>query len=67
MLHQQNQTEPRTDLERICQAVSPIDEPCDATATFHCEICGRWFCAAHAEDESWHQCTLSEGDEGGEA
>jgi hypothetical protein len=66
MLQQQNQAEPRTDLEWTCQAVSPMDEPCDATATIHCGICGRWFCAIHAEDESWHQCSLGEGDEGGE-
>ena len=66
MLQQQNHTEPRADLEWTCQAVSPVDEPCDATATVHCEICGRWFCANHAEDESWHSCVLGEGDEGGE-
>jgi hypothetical protein len=23
-------------------AVSPIDEPCDTAATFHCGICGQW-------------------------
>jgi hypothetical protein len=38
---------------------------CDSAATFHCGICGRWFCAAHAEDETWHTC--EPGDEGGEA
>ena len=30
------------DLERLCQAVSPHDEPCDYPATVHCEKCGRW-------------------------
>jgi hypothetical protein len=55
------------DLEWSCQAVSPMDEPCDSAATFHCGICGRWFCAAHADDDSWHTCVLKPGDEGGEA
>jgi len=66
MLQQQNQPEARTDLEWTCQAVSSLDEPCDATATYHCGICGRWFCVMHAEDEAWHECALGEGDEGGE-
>ena len=66
MLEQKEQTESRS-AEWSCQAVSPIDEPCDATATFHCGICGRWFCAAHAGDEAWHSCALEAGDEGGEA
>jgi hypothetical protein len=47
MLQQVNQTEARN-LEWSCQAVSPMDEPCDSAATFHCGICGRWFCAVHA-------------------
>src|SRR5271167_2678636 len=66
MLQQVNQTEAR-DLEWSCQAVSPMDDPCDSVATVHCGICGRWFCAVHAEDESWHTCVLEPGDEGGEA
>jgi hypothetical protein len=66
MLQQSNQTEPRSNVEWTCQAVSPLDEPCDSNATFHCELCGRWFCENHAEDESWHQCALGQGDEGGE-
>jgi hypothetical protein len=66
MLQQVNQTEAR-DLEWSCQAVSPMDEPCDASATYHCGICGRWFCALHAEDEAWHHCALEPGDVGGEA
>jgi hypothetical protein len=66
MLQQVNQTEAR-DLEWSCQAVSSIDESCDSAATFHCGICGRWFCAVHAEDESCHTCVLEPGDEGGEA
>ena len=65
MLQQQNQTEPR-EMVCTCQAVSPMDEPCDARATYHCERCGRWFCAVHAEDEAWHYCVLNEGDVGGE-
>jgi hypothetical protein len=66
MLEQVNQTKAR-DLEWTCQAVSPLDEPCDFAATSHCAICGRRFCAVHAEDETWHTCVLDPGDEGGEA
>ncbi len=54
------------DLERLCQGVSPNDEPCDYPATVHCSMCGRWFCDAHAENEEWHSCTLAPGEEGGE-
>ncbi len=66
MLQQVNQTESR-DLEWSCQAVSHMDESCDSAATVHCGICGRRFCAAHAENETWHACALAPGDEGGEA
>jgi hypothetical protein len=55
------------DVERLSQAVSPNDKPCDYPATVHCAKCGRWFCDAHAEDEVWHQCVLPGNDEGGEA
>lgn len=55
------------DLERLCQGVSPNDEPCDYPATVHCARCGRWFCDAHAEEEEWHSCMLPPGEEGGEA
>jgi hypothetical protein len=56
------------DLERLCQAVSPNDEPCDYPATVHCAKCGGWFCDAHAEDEEGHPCILpASGEEGGEA
>jgi hypothetical protein len=65
MLQQQNHVEPR-EIEAICQAQSPMDEPCDATATYRCAICGRWFCAVHADDEAWHHCALGDGDQGGE-
>jgi hypothetical protein len=58
---------PSENLERLCQAVSPSDEPCDYPATVHCSRCGRWFCDAHAEDEEWHLCVLAPADEGGEA
>jgi hypothetical protein len=54
------------DVERLCQAVSPNDEPCDFPATVHCAECGRWFCDAHAEDEEWHSCMLPPGEVGGE-
>jgi hypothetical protein len=66
MLQQVDQTTARA-LEWTCQGVSPMDDPCDSHATFHCGICGRWFCAVHAEDESWHTCVLEPGEEGGEA
>jgi hypothetical protein len=66
MLQHVNQTEAR-DLEWSCQATSLMDEPCDSAASFHCGICGRWFCTAHAEDETWHTCVLELGDVGGEA
>jgi hypothetical protein len=46
----------RADLERACQGVSRSDEPCDYSATVHCATCGRWFCAADAEDDEWHPC-----------
>ena len=52
---------------RLCQAVSPSDEPCGYLATVHCRRCGRWFCDSHAEDEEWHSCALPSGEEGGEA
>ena len=65
MLQQQNQTEAQ-DIVPTCQAVSPMDEPCDDRATYHCATCGRWLCAAHAENEEWHHCAMNEGDEGGE-
>lgn len=55
------------DDERICQAVSLNDEPCDYPATVHCAQCNRWFCDQHAEDENWHACALQPGDEGGES
>jgi hypothetical protein len=32
------------DLERVYQAVSPNDEPCDYPATVHCALCGRRGC-----------------------
>ncbi len=53
-------------LERTCQGVSPLDEPCDEKANYHCETCGRWFCVVHAEDEVWHHCAAASFDEGGE-
>jgi hypothetical protein len=54
-------------LERLCQGVSPSNEPCNYPATVHCATCGRWFCDGHAEDDEWHPCMLAPGDEGGEA
>jgi hypothetical protein len=44
-----------------------MDDACDSVATFHCGICGQWFCAVHAEDDSWYTCVLEPGEECGEA
>ena len=65
MLQPANQTESR-ERERACQAVSPMDDPCDSSASFYCAKCGQWFCQVHADDESWHACVLAPGDEGSE-
>jgi hypothetical protein len=66
MLQEMDEAE-SPDLERLCQAVSPSDEPCDYQATVRCPTCKRWFCDAHAQDEAWHSCSREQGDEGGEA
>jgi hypothetical protein len=60
-----NQAQSRS-LERTCEAVSVLDEPCEASASYHCGICGLWLCRVHAEDEAWHRCVFEPGDEGGE-
>jgi len=65
MLQQSNHTGARN-LEWSCEAISPTAEPCNAAATSHCGICGRWFCSVHAEDETWHICVVEPGEEGGE-
>ena len=65
MLQQEKQTEAR-DLERICEEVSPMDDTCEAKATYYCGVCGDWFCALHAKDEARHRCAVKPGDEGGE-
>lgn len=65
MLEQVDQKESRA-RGWTCQGVSPMDDPCEAAASYHCEVCGKWFCASHAEDEAWHVCALEPGDEGGE-
>jgi hypothetical protein len=44
MLQEVKQTDSRG-LERTCQAVSPMDDPCDSLATYYCEKCGQSFCA----------------------
>jgi hypothetical protein len=61
-----NLTKQKPYLERLCQGVSPSDEPCDYPVTVHCPICKR-FCDAHAEENAWHSCMIEPGDEGGEA
>ena len=63
---EQKDPEP-ADVQRLCQGVSPGDEPCDSPATVHCSTCSRWFCDAHADDEMWHSCVVSSREEGGEA
>ena len=63
----QEQKNESDDLERLCQGVSPNDEPCAYPATVHCVTCTKWFCDAHAEDDQWHPCMLPPGEEGGEA
>jgi len=55
------------DLERLCQGVSSSGEQCDYPATVHCPACKKWFCDAHAEDETWHSCLLELGGKAGEA
>jgi len=50
-----------TDLERLCQGISPVDAACGFPASVHCATCNRWFCDAHAEDEQWHSCLLPLG------
>jgi hypothetical protein len=57
---------PGAETKPACQAVSRLDEPCSETASVFCERCERWFCAAHAQDDEWHGCSLEPGDEGGE-
>ena len=65
MLRQEPQAQSPT-YEWICEGFSPMEDPCDLTATYHCWNCGQWFCAFHAEDETWHRCVLEPGDKRGE-
>ena len=65
MWQQSNHTDARN-LVWSCEAISPMAEPCDSAATFHYGICSRWFCRAHADDETWHICVVDPGDEGGD-
>jgi hypothetical protein len=65
MLQQENQTQ-SANFEWECQALSSTGESCDTSATSHCGVCGKWFCAFHAEYEAWHRCVLEPGEEGGE-
>ena len=66
MAQQATQTKPEA-LEWTCQGISPLDEPCDEKASYHCETCGLWFCSVHADDEQWHHCAVAGHDEGGES
>ena len=65
MLQEMNQTE-SPKFESTCQAEFPMDETCDELASYRCGVCGKWYCAIHAENEMWHLCVLEPGDEGGE-
>jgi hypothetical protein len=56
-----------TDLERLCEGISPDSASCTYPATVHFMSCDKWFCDAHAEDERWHLCMLLPVDEGSEA
>ena len=66
MLQQSNHTGARI-LGWSGETVSRMAESCDSVATAHCGICGRWFCAVHAEDETWHICVVEPGEEGARA
>jgi hypothetical protein len=65
MLQQENQAQ-SANFEWVCQALSATGEPCDTSATYRGGVCGKWFCAFHAEEEAWHRCALGPGEEGGE-
>jgi hypothetical protein len=66
MRAQQAREKPSVEPKPLCEGISRGDEPCNSTATVLCEKCGRWFCAAHAQDDAWHGCVLQPGEEGGE-
>jgi hypothetical protein len=65
MLQKEIQAESQS-FEWVCQALSAMGEHCETSAICHCDICGKWLCGVHAEDEAWHRCALEPGDEGGE-
>jgi hypothetical protein len=58
---------PNQEAKPQCEGVSQLDEPCNQSAENFCDKCQRRFCAAHLQDDLWHGCQLSPGDEGGEA
>lgn len=55
MLQQTNRTEAR-DLEWSCQAVSPMSEPYDSSATFHCGILREAASPDSQEQEPEYNC-----------
>ena len=57
MLQETNQTESRK-LEWTCQAESPrwMRLARRIGYSYQCGVCGKWFCAIHAENEVWHLC-----------
>ncbi len=63
-MQQQDDPKGSSNFEWVCQALSTVDEVCKVSATCHCPVCGKWFCALHAEDEAWHHCTLDATGEG---
>ena len=57
---------PNEETKLQCEGVSQLDEPCNQSAENFCDKCQCWFCAAHLQDDLWHACQLTPGDEGGE-
>jgi hypothetical protein len=53
------------DPERLCQGISLGVAACTYPATVRCTSCKKWFCDAHAEDEQWYPCMLSDSEERG--
>jgi hypothetical protein len=47
--------------QQLCERVSHLDEPCDATAQRRCPRCGLWFCRSHFPDPDWHSCAPDQG------
>jgi hypothetical protein len=50
--------------ERLCQAVSPNDEPCDFPATVHFAKCGSLRCARSKNTSHWKEVHDSSNGDG---